>query len=126
MKLVCGTNLAPEGWYCSRPVNHEGPCAAHPVKADPHAVNAAYGKTILRSQSRKASLAEAVANTTIGFVISWGATLTAMWLVGFSMTFHQLWWYTWFMTIVSVVRSYWVRRMWNAEWWKRFKKAKLA
>lgn len=76
----------------------------------------------LRTQSKRASFAEACANTAIGFIISWGATLTCMWLLNFTMSFVQLWWYTVFMTVVSVARGYVLRRMWNAEWWKKFKR----
>lgn len=75
---------------------------------------------MLRTQSKRASLAEAITNTTIGFCLSWGATLSFMYLLGITMSFHQLWWYTWFMTLVSVVRSYALRRMFNAEFWKRW------
>lgn len=115
MKLVCGTDLGKEGIHCCLPVKHDGQCLPY---LEEH-------KPVLRTQSRRASLAEAVANTTIGFCISWIATLTAMHLVGFTLTFHQLWWYTWFMTGVSVVRSYYVRRLWNSEWWKAFKIRRL-
>lgn len=162
MKLVCGTSLAPPGWYCSRPVNHEGSCAAHPVIHNPATLKALveqqalrscqdkgcpeygtdhvhirqprvdaltpqtpYDGLPLRTQSRKASLAEAVANTFIGFIISWCATLTCMWLLDIHMSFSQLWWYTWFMTGISIVRGYALRRAWNAEWWKRFKRSHL-
>ena len=24
----CGSNISPEGWYCTRPGGHDGPCAA--------------------------------------------------------------------------------------------------
>lgn len=27
-------NLPPEGWHCSRPRGHEGPCAALPIDVD--------------------------------------------------------------------------------------------
>jgi len=73
----------------------------------------------LRTQSRKASFAEACANTAIGFCVSWGATYAFLHLLDIRMSFHQLWWYTWGMTFVSIARSYALRRLWNAEWWKR-------
>ena len=28
-KVVC--DRAPDGWFCTRPVHHHGPCAAHPI-----------------------------------------------------------------------------------------------
>lgn len=27
---ICGTTVAPPGWWCSRTLGHEGPCAAIP------------------------------------------------------------------------------------------------
>lgn len=29
-------NLPPEGWYCTRGLGHEGPCAAHPIPNQHH------------------------------------------------------------------------------------------
>lgn len=72
---------------------------------------------VVKVQSRRASAVESIVNTTIGFCLSWICTLSFMWLLDIKMSFHQLWWYTWFMTGVSVARSYCVRRMWNSEWW---------
>jgi hypothetical protein len=80
-----------------------------------------YASATVKAQSRVASAVESIVNTTIGFCISWVATLTCMKLLGIQMSFHQLWWYTWFMTAVSVARSYCVRRMWNSEWWLRWR-----
>lgn len=74
----------------------------------------------LRQQSKRVSLIEASVNTTIGFILSWSFTLTFMWLLNIKMSFHQLWWYTCFMTVVSVMRSYVLRRMFNSEFWRRF------
>lgn len=71
----------------------------------------------VKVQSKRASAVESIANTTIGFIISWAATLSAMHFLNIKMSFNQLWWYTWFMTGVSVLRTYCVRRMWNSEWW---------
>ncbi len=76
----------------------------------------------LRTQSRKASFAESVANTGLGFCISWVATYGFMHALDIHMSFGQLWWYTWGMTAVSIARSYALRRMWNAEWWKRWQR----
>lgn len=28
---VCGNDIVPHGWWCSRKKGHEGPCAAHPA-----------------------------------------------------------------------------------------------
>lgn len=75
---------------------------------------------ILRTQTKRVSMVEALTNTAIGFCLSWIATLSFMYLLDITMSFHQLWWYTWFMTLVSVVRGYVLRRMFNAEFWKRW------
>jgi hypothetical protein len=76
----------------------------------------------LRTQSRLASFIEAVANTVIGFLIS----VTAQWfmfkLLGIRATGSQFIILSIAMTVLSVVRGYTLRRMWNAEWWKRFKR----
>jgi membrane protein implicated in regulation of membrane protease activity len=72
-------------------------------------------------QSRTWSFIEACTNTIIGFFLSWFFTLTFIWLLDIIMTFNQLWWYTVFMTVVSVVRSYALRRLFNSEFWKRRK-----
>lgn len=77
-------------------------------------------ETLRRRQSKKGSLAEAVANTAIGYVIAWAASLFFFWLLNIKMSMHDLWWYTWFMTLISVIRGYYVRRLWETEWWKRF------
>lgn len=75
----------------------------------------------LRTQSRLASFIEAIANTGIGFFISMVASAWFLPVMGVKITHTQLWWYTWFMTIISVARGYVLRRMWNAEWWKHAK-----
>lgn len=66
-----------------------------------------------QGQTRKESVAEAVVNVFIGFVIAWIANGIAFWLfrVPFSMT--QLTGITIFMTFVSVLRMYLVRRWFN-------------
>lgn len=69
-------------------------------------------------QSRLASLAEAIVNTAIGFIIS----LCINYIVFPAYDIHVSLWSNiqivfWF-TLASVVRSYYIRRMWNAEWWR--------
>lgn len=73
-----------------------------------------------KRQSKKSSLAEAVVNTAIGYGIAWAASLFFFWLADIHMTTRQLWWYTWFMTAISIARGYWVRRMWETEVWRRW------
>lgn len=71
------------------------------------------------SQSRLASLVEAVVNTAIGFVVSVVASVFFLALVGVSMSAPQLLSYTALMTVLSIARGYVVRRAWNAEWWRK-------
>jgi hypothetical protein len=79
----------------------------------------------LRRQSRRASLIEAATSTAIGFVLSYIAQLAIFPLYGIHVSHGtNLQLIGWF-TIISVVRGYWVRRMWDSEWWKRTKKEAL-
>lgn len=75
------------------------------------------------SQSRKASIVEACANTLIGLFIQASAQAFLFLVMKIPITTPQFIWFTLIMTVLSVARSYVVRRMWNAEWWKRFKRA---
>jgi hypothetical protein len=72
-----------------------------------------------KEQTRLSSLAEAVVNTAIGYGIAWFASLYFFRVMGIQMTMHDLWWYTWFMTLISIARGYWVRRMWETQGWKK-------
>lgn len=75
-------------------------------------------------QTRLASLCEAMANTFIGLVV----TLGANYIIFPAYDIHVSFWaniqiVAWF-TLLSVVRSYFVRRLWNMHWWRRvFRKA---
>lgn len=72
------------------------------------------------SQTRMGSLAEAVVNTCIGYAIAYFASWIILnWWMKMDISHSQMNWYTGFMTIISVVRSYYVRRMWEMQWWKR-------
>lgn len=77
--------------------------------------------TPLRTQSRKASLIEAISNTVIGLIIAYFMNIllyTAYHVkVGGSTVFAITMW----MTLVSVIRSFVLRRLWNSEWWKHWK-----
>lgn len=76
----------------------------------------------LRTQSKLASLVEAFANTAIGFIVAYVANWWFFKLLGIKATHSQFLLNTFLMTALSVVRGYCLRRMWNAEWWKRFKR----
>ena len=64
-------------------------------------------------QSRKHSILETVLNTLSGFIISWIMTLLVLPLFGFNVTAGQGFTITVIYTIVSVVRSYFWRRLFN-------------
>ena len=74
------------------------------------------------NQSRLASGIEAVANTAFGFTIQVSAQYALFVLFDVPITTAQFWWFTSIMTALSVMRGYMIRRLWNMEWWKRFKR----
>lgn len=77
--------------------------------------------TELRTQSRLASLSESIGNVVIGIFIQGAGQAFLFYVMHIAITGHQFLFFTLVMTVLSVVRSYCLRRMWNAEWWKRFK-----
>lgn len=64
-------------------------------------------------QSRKHSILETLLNTLSGFIISWVMTLLVMPLFGFMVTAGQGFVITVIYTVVSVIRSYFWRRLFN-------------
>ena len=64
-------------------------------------------------QSRKHSIAETVLNTLSGFIISWVMTLIVLPWFGSNITAGQGFIITVIYTIVSVIRSYFWRRLFN-------------
>lgn len=65
------------------------------------------------SQSRLSSLIEAMMNTVIGYVINLGVQLLVYPLYGAVFTFGQNVQIGLIFMIVSIVRSYAIRRWWN-------------
>jgi hypothetical protein len=65
------------------------------------------------TQSRTASAVEAVANVAIGFGIAWLATLVVLPAVGVPVNAAQGFWITCAFTVISLVRSYLLRRLFN-------------
>lgn len=65
------------------------------------------------SQSRLGSLVEAVINVLIGFSINWVANLLVLPLFGFHVTGSQAFHMGLIFTVISVARSYAVRRWFN-------------
>jgi len=66
------------------------------------------------AQSRKGSLIEALANTAIGWGINLSANLVVLPLFGFPVTVTQAIGIGVIFTVISVVRSYGVRRLFNS------------
>ena len=64
-------------------------------------------------QSRKHSIIETILNTLSGFIISWVMTLMVLPWFGFNITAGQGFTITVIYTVVSVIRSYFWRRLFN-------------
>lgn len=65
------------------------------------------------SQSRMESMIETAASTAIGFVVAWVSTMLILPLFGLPVTPSKGLGITTFFTIVSLVRGYFVRRLFN-------------
>lgn len=65
------------------------------------------------SQSKLGSLAEAVVNTLVGLVIAMLATAAICWFHDIPMLWENNFKITAWMTVLSVVRSYVIRRYFN-------------
>jgi len=66
------------------------------------------------NQSRLGSLIEVLFNIAIGFAINWVANLFILPLYGFQITGGQAFSMGLIFTVISVVRSYIIRRWFNA------------
>lgn len=66
-------------------------------------------------QTKKQSLIESISNTAIGFVISYAATFLIFPLVGFESNAGKNILITLFFTVVSIIRSYTLRRFFNGK-----------
>lgn len=76
----------------------------------------------LRVQSKKASLMEALTNTVVGLCISFVLNLMLYRVYGVQVATSTAISIVMWMTLASVVRGYVLRRLWNSEWWKRWRK----
>lgn len=65
-------------------------------------------------QSKKSSALEAVTNTAIGFVITLAVSPAIYWLCDVHMKASQMGGVTFLFTVISVVRSYVLRRWFNS------------
>ena len=66
------------------------------------------------TQTRLGSFIEACANVVIGFSINWCANLAILPLFGFRVSGAQAFGIGLFFTVISIVRSYVLRRWFNA------------
>lgn len=64
-------------------------------------------------QTKKQSFIEALTNTAIGFLVSYASTFIVFPLVGVSTTASTNLMVTIYFTIISVLRSYTLRRIFN-------------
>ena len=64
-------------------------------------------------QKKTHSLLETCISTAIGFGVAFVANATILPLFGFTPTLSQNFWITVFFTVVSVIRGYFVRRLFN-------------
>jgi len=70
----------------------------------------------MSNQSKLGSLAEAVVNTALGLVIAMVATAAICKAYAIPMTWENNFIITFWMTVLSVLRSYLLRRLFNAAW----------
>ncbi len=68
------------------------------------------------NQSKKMSMVEAVVNTAIGLVVAMVATAAICKAYGIPMSWENNFIITFWMTVISVLRSYLLRRLFNADW----------
>lgn len=68
------------------------------------------------NQSKKMSMVEAVVNTAVGLVIAMLATAAICKAYGIPMSWENNFIITFWMTVLSVLRSYLLRRLFNADW----------
>jgi hypothetical protein len=65
------------------------------------------------SQTKRASFVEAITNTSVGLLIAFAAQWFICWVYGIKLTPHDNGIIVFWMTVLSVVRSYVVRRVFN-------------
>ena len=73
------------------------------------------------SQSKAMSLLEAVVNTVVGLGVAMIATAAICKAYGIPMTWENNFIITFWMTVISVIRSYLLRRVFNIGWKARAK-----
>jgi len=106
---ACGRSFKPD-WFCSRTRGHDGPCALWPIS---HEAADTLNRTTASGQHRIDSLAEALTNTAIGFLVSLVTWIIVARLYGIPMTTSTSLQITGWFTVVSVLRQYLLRRLFD-------------
>jgi hypothetical protein len=73
-------------------------------------------------QSKKQSFTEAIINTAVGFGISWASTFLIFPLVGIASSPGKNLLITFYFTIISIARSYVLRRYFNKKHINKYSK----
>lgn len=73
-------------------------------------------------QSKWGSFIEACANTAFGYLLALVCMNLIMWAYDYPVTPGQTSIIVGWMTVVSVLRGYAIRRLWNGQFWKRIKR----
>ena len=64
-------------------------------------------------QSKRRSALEAVTNVTVGFLVAVGANLLGLPAFGYEVTIIDSFAIEWVFTVISMLRSYFLRRLFN-------------
>ena len=64
-------------------------------------------------QSIRHSLAEAWTNIIVGYTINYISNLIIFPMAGYQLTVTDAWWIGWIYTVISIVRSFYIRRLFN-------------
>lgn len=79
----------------------------------------------VEGQSKLASLIEAIADTAVGFVLAVLAQVLIVYMYDLDhISIWNLGILTFWMTVISILRRYMIRRLWNSEFWKRWDRGK--
>ena len=78
----------------------------------------------LLTQSKWGSFIEACANTAAGYLLALVCMNIIMWAYDFQVTPSQTTVIVSWMTVVSIIRGYVIRRLWNKQFWRRKPKLK--
>jgi hypothetical protein len=64
-------------------------------------------------QSKQRSALEAVTNVIVGYLVAVGANLIVLPAFGYNVTIYDSFAIGWFFTLISMIRSYALRRLFN-------------